>query len=45
MSTPSLTIKLPEIPRDVSPELYNYFVQLHLNLQKIVAAVNAGGSN
>ena len=35
------TIKLPEIPKDINTEMYNYYVQLHLNLKIIVDAINA----
>jgi hypothetical protein len=48
-------IKLPEIPRQVSPELYNYYVQLHLNIKQLseaiamlqanVAAIHTGSTN
>lgn len=37
----AITIKLPEIPKDINMEMYNYYVQLHLNLKMIVDAINA----
>lgn len=36
-----VSIKIPEIPKNISPELYNYFIQLHQNMQAIVDALNA----
>ena len=33
-------IKLPDIPKDVSIELYNYFAQLHQNLKQLEEAIN-----
>lgn len=27
--------RLPEIPRGVTPELYKYFIQLHLNIKAL----------
>jgi hypothetical protein len=36
-----ITIKLPDIPRNVSAELYNYFAQLHQNLKTFETAINA----
>lgn len=35
-----IILKLPEIPKSISPELYNYYVQLHLNLKMIADAIN-----
>ena len=37
----AITIKLPEIPKNINTEMYNYYVQLHLNLKMIVDAINA----
>ena len=39
--TNKITIKLPDIPRNVSTELYNYFAQLHQNLKTFETAINA----
>lgn len=36
-----IVLKLPEIPKSISTELYNYYVQLHLNLKMIADAINA----
>lgn len=33
-------IKLPDIPKNVSIELYNYFAQLHQNLKQLEEAIN-----
>lgn len=33
-------IKLPDIPKDISIELYNYFIQLHQNLRQLEEAIN-----
>lgn len=35
-----VTLKYPDIPRNVSSELYNYFIQLQHSLQALEAAVN-----
>lgn len=35
-----ITLKYPDIPRNVSSELYNYFIQLQYSLQALEAAVN-----
>lgn len=40
MTTKSVTIKFPEIPRNVSAELYNYFIQLEQSLKQIEQALN-----
>lgn len=37
----ALTIKIPEVPRDISLELHNYFVQLQLNLQLMTQEINS----
>lgn len=37
----AITIKLPEIPKSINTEMYNYYVQLHTNLKIIVDAINA----
>ncbi len=35
-----IALKLPEIPKDISPEMYNYYIQLHKNLKLIADAIN-----
>ena len=35
-----ITLKYPDIPRNVSPELYNYFIQLQHSLETLEAALN-----
>lgn len=37
----SIVIKFPDIPRNVSPELYNYFIQLEQSLRKLEQFVNS----
>lgn len=42
MSNNTVVIKFPDIPRNVSPELYNYFIQLEQSLKQLAQAVNSG---
>lgn len=42
MAKNTVTIKFPDIPRNVSMELYNYFIQLEQSLKQLEQAINAG---
>lgn len=40
LNVEKITLKYPDIPRNVSSELYNYFIQLQQSLEALEAAVN-----